>query len=255
MAQYRLYIDESGDHRYKQLDDPHSRYLGLTGVLMLKNYYDAEVPHRLEELKKKHFRYDPDKPPVLVRSHIRYRKYAFGVLQDPKRNGAWETDVLDLFRTLRAHIFTVVIDKKAHRELYPVQTFDPYVYSLAILLWRVRGYLRLHGGVSDIMAESRGKVEDAQIQTAYAFLRSHGFTEWGTSAGYTGAYSDESIIFRKKEHNVAGLQIADLIAYGQKAQTIADSNKPLPRELSQFTKELNQVASRMVNQYGRYMLE
>ena len=93
MRRYRFYIDESGDHTYKHLDDIHSRYLGLTGILVRKDYYDAVVPQRLEALKQKHFRYDPDMPPILVRSHIRYRKFAYGVLQDPKRNDAWETDV------------------------------------------------------------------------------------------------------------------------------------------------------------------
>lgn len=255
MAEYRLYIDESGDHTYRQLGDPHSRYLGLTGVLLLKKYYDDNVPDQVEALKRKHLRYDPDRPPILVRSHIRYRKYAFGILQDPERNQAWEADVLSLFRKLKGQIFTVVIDKKVHREAYPVQTFDPYVYCLAVLLWRVRGYLRQYGGDCDVLAESRGKVEDAQIQDAYKHLRNYGWTEWGTAEGYTAAFPDDAILFRKKEHNVAGLQIADLVAYGQKAQTIAENNKPLPRELSQFTAELNRVAGRLVNRYGRYLLE
>jgi len=30
-TRYRLYIDESGDHTYKLLDDPSHRYLALLG--------------------------------------------------------------------------------------------------------------------------------------------------------------------------------------------------------------------------------
>ena len=38
---WRLYIDESGDHTYKHLDDPDKRYLGVTGVLFDKLRYDT----------------------------------------------------------------------------------------------------------------------------------------------------------------------------------------------------------------------
>jgi hypothetical protein len=137
MRHWRLYIDESGDHTYRQLDNLDSRYLGLTGVLFKKNEYDSGIPEQIESLKKRHFRYDPDKPPILVRSQIRYRKNAFGVLRDPSRNDLWERDVLALFEGLNAQIFTVVMDKKVHIEKYPVQTFDPYTYSLSVLLFVV----------------------------------------------------------------------------------------------------------------------
>lgn len=143
METYRLYIDETGDHRYKQLDQLERRYLGLTGVLINKQYYDETIPQALESLKKTFFRYDPDKPPILVRSYIIYRKYAFGVLVNEELNGKWETELIKFFKDLRAQIFTIVIDKKVHKENYPLQTFDAYVYSLAVLLWRVRGYLHI----------------------------------------------------------------------------------------------------------------
>jgi hypothetical protein len=254
MRHWRLYIDESGDHRYRQLDDLDSRYLGLTGVLIAKRYYDAGIPERLEALKKRHFRYDPDRPPVLVRSHIRGRKYAFGVLRESGRNDAWEADILNLFQGLRTQIFTVVMDKKAHLENYPLQTFDAYAYSLAVLLWRVRGYLQFSVGDVDVLAEARGKREDAGIQRTYELLRSRGVTEWGTPEGYSQAFPDEAIIFRKKEHNVAGLQLADLVAFGQKVLTVTEAEKPLARPPSDFTNRMNAAIQSKVNRYGRYML-
>ena len=255
MRDYRLYIDESGDHRYKQLDDLDSRYLGLTGVLIDRTYYDAVVPVAVEALKRKHFTYDIDNPPILVRSRIRWRKHAFGVLKDPARNAAWESDLLAFFGVIKAQIFTVVMDKKQHIEKYPLHTFDPYVYCLAVLLWRIRGYFTVHGGRADILAEARGKNEDNQIQTAYAYLQEHGYVGYGTPEGYSAAFPDGRIVFRKKEHNIAGLQVADLIAFGQKGQALEEAGKPLARPLSPFTKCLNKVVGRMVNRYGRYVLD
>ena len=255
METYRLYIDETGDHRYKQLNQLESRYLGLTGVLIKKEYYDNTVPQTLEALKKQFFKYDPDKPPILVRSHIVYHKYAFGVLLNPELNAKWETELLNFYKNLKAQIFTVVIDKKVHKERYPLETFDAYVYSLAVLLWRVHGYLNLNGKKADIMAEARGKVEDASIQAAFDYVRAYGFTNYGTGAEYCETYPDPKLKFGTKRDNVAGLQIADLIAYGQKVLAVTKHNKPYHKPISRFTKMLNDAIKPKVNAFGLYLLE
>jgi hypothetical protein len=255
MVSHRLYIDETGDHRYKQLDKLESRYLGLTGLLFNKEYYNKKVPQALETLKKKFFKYDPDTPPILVRNWIVYRKHAFGVLVNENLRKEWEKELLKLFDSLEVEIFTIVIDKKAHKENYPLETFDAYVYSLAVLLWRVRGYLNYYGLHADIMAEARGKVEDGKIQGAYGLIRQNGFTNYGTAEGYCKAFPDDEIMFRTKIHNVAGLQLADLAAYGQKVKTIAEGKKPYHKPASDFTNRLNEVIEPKVNKYGRYLLE
>jgi len=255
MVNYRLYIDETGDHRYKQLDKLESRYLGLTGVLFKKEYYDGAIPQALEGIKKQFFKYDPDAPPILVRSWIVYRKHAFGVLVNEDLREKWEHAILNLYRTIKMEVFTVVIDKKAHIERFPMETFDAYVYSLAVLLWRVRGYLHFHRLQADIVAEARGKVEDAKIQRAFKYIRQNGFTGYGTAEGYCQAFPDDEIKFRTKIHNVAGLQLADLIAYGQKVRTILDKGKPYHKPPSQFTNKLNEAIEPSVNRYGRYYLE
>ena len=255
MITHRLYIDETGDHRYKQLDKLEARYLGLTGVLFEKEYYDEVVPQALESLKKQFLKYDPDTPPVLVRSWIIYRKHAFGVLANEETRKKWESAVLELFKSVKMEIFTVVIDKKAHIEKYPLETFDAYVYSLAVLLWRVRGYLHYYGLQSDIIAEARGKVEDAKIQKAFKFIRQYGFTGFGTAEGYCQAFPEDEIKFRTKIHNVAGLQFADLIAYGQKVKTVTEKGKPYHKPASPFTNNLNETIAPKVNQFGRYYLE
>jgi len=255
MAKYRLYIDETGDHRYKQLDKLESRYLGLTGVLINKEYYDNTIPQTLESIKKKFFKYDPDMPPILVRSHIIYRKHAFGVLLNKELNDKWESALLEFYKDLKAEIFTVVIDKKVHIENYPFETFDAYVYSLAVLLWRVRGYINYYGGEADIMAESRGKTEDAKLRSAFTYIRRRGFTGYGTPEGYCLAFPDDKLKIGKKYQNIAGLQIADLIAYGQKVRTIVENNKPYHKAASWFTNMLNNVIEPKVNPYGRYLLE
>ncbi len=255
MEANRLYIDETGDHRYKQLNRLEYRYLGLTGILINKDYYNKTIPQELEALKKRFFKYDPDKPPIFVRSHIVYRKYAFGVLLDEQLNKEWEEALAKFYKDLKAQIFTVVIDKKVHKENYPLETFDPYVYSLAVLLWRVHGFLHKYNWKADIMAEARGKVEDASLQASFDFVREHGFTGYGTAEGYCETYPSSKLLFGTKRDNVAGLQIADLIAYGQKVQAVIENGKQYHKPMSRFTQILNDTVKSKVNKYGRYMLE
>ena len=256
MAQWRMYIDESGDHTYKHVDNLDTRYLGLTGVLILKDYYDECVRSELEELKRRIFKYDPDDPPILVRSMIKNRKRWFYVLQDEALNEQWEEELVNFIQGLKRYmqVFTVVIDKKEHQNNYPVQTFDPYAYSLSVLLNRSRGFLRKMHGKADILVESRGKVEDQQIMNAYVGLRTTG-SLYGKADDYKKVYLAETLVLKRKETNIAGLQLADLIAFGQKIQTVLENNRPFTRPLSRFTKRLNDAVDPMVNQYGRYLLE
>jgi len=116
MFEYRLYIDESGDHGYKHAKDLFNRYLGLTGVLINKSIYDAMFQPQLEALKRAYFLYDIDMPPILVRQKIRKREEVFSVLEDQALNLKWEHSILNYFTSLIPYtqIFTVVIDKEGH---------------------------------------------------------------------------------------------------------------------------------------------
>lgn len=256
MHEWRLYIDESGDHTYKHLDDIDRRYLGLTGVLIRKEYYNNHVQPTLEGLKRKLFRYDPDDPPILVRREIIHRRRWFYVLQDEALNEQWGKSLLSFVGGLKgnAQVFTVVVDKKKHLNDYPRQTFDPYVYSLAVLLNRVRGFLVRRGEYADIIVESRGKVEDRQIKEAYVKLITEG-SLFGDGAYYRQAYPEKELTVKPKITNIAGLQLADVFAFGQKVRTITENNKPFPRPLGNFDKQLADVVDGLVNQYGRYFLE
>ena len=122
------------------------------------------------------------------------------------------------------------------------------------LLNRIRGYLRIKGGQADVVAESRGKTEDDQIIRAYKQLRACG-SHFGDGPYYREHFPSEDLIIKKKNQNIAGLQIADMLAYGEKAMTIQLNGRPMPRPMSGFTKRINEIVNKMVNRYGRYMLD
>lgn len=126
MPAYRLYVDESGDHTYRRVEEISRRYLGLTGVLIRRSDYDHAIPEELERLKREFFTYDPDSPPILTRKQIIARRAWFRVLLDAEVNARWEESLLALYRNLQAQIFTVVIDKHQHLERFPVGAWNPY---------------------------------------------------------------------------------------------------------------------------------
>jgi hypothetical protein len=252
---YRVYIDESGDHAYKSAQDLSRRYLGLTGVLIRKSHYDPVVPRELERIKRSFFQYDPDMPPILTRKDIIKRTGLFRVLLDPAENTRWEDTLIQFYQTfLQAQIFTVVIDKHEHLQRYPFDTWNPYTYSLAVLLNRIRGFLNIHSATADIMPESRGETEDRQLLVSYMELRANGST-WGTGEEYRAVYPLGRLLFRRKSQNVAGLQISDLVVAEQKALTVQEVKKPLHRAIGPFGQRLNDAVATKVNQYGRYFLE
>lgn len=256
---FRVFIDESGDHTYKHLTDLSRRYLGLTAIVVRKTTYDALVPSALEALKAKYLRYDPDDPPILVRQRMIGRKGPFGRLVDKAVNDAWCKDLLAFLSTLDAQVFTVVMDKKSHFDAYATSSWNAYDYSLHVLLNRIRGWLKLRGASADVMPEARGKNEDDQLLQAYTALRTHGVVNsqgvWGTAAEYCAAFPEDELHFRLKTHNVAGLQIADLIAAEQKLLTVEENKRPMPHPIGPFGQQVNAVINGKVNQYGRYLLE
>lgn len=255
MPQQRIYIDESGDHTYRKVENLLTRYLALTAIVVVKSHYDLTIQPELEALKRKHFTYDPDFPVILHRSDIVKHRRWFGVLQDPTRRQQWADDIVAFFESLQAKVFTVVIDKQVHKRNYPFQTFDPYEYSLAVLLNRIRGYLNLQHAQADVLVEGRGKVEDRQLQAAYQGLLTVEGGTYGSAADFQHVFPMGELKVRRKEHNVAGIQIADLLAAGQKIDIAVRYKRPVAHPPSAFTQRLNAAASHMINPYGRYLLD
>ena len=248
---HRLYIDESGDHTYRFLDDER-RFLGITGVLFRRDVYDPAVPSALEQLKRRHLTYDVDDPPILVRSQIVRRLGAFWRLRDNRARTAWADDLLEFFRTLECDVFTVVIDKRAHYERHGDASTDPYLYAARALLSRVTLRLTEMRASAGVMAESRGAQEDQVLEQSYQSMREEGEGDL-TATQLQAALPSTSLITRKKEFNVAGLQLADLLAYGLK-KDILERNRLSLGALGPFTRELNATIAPRIGTHGRCLL-
>ena len=125
----------------------------------------------------------PDIYTPIDKTSIRSFDGSFKVLLDTKIRKEWDYSILGYFTSLQhyAQMFTVVIDKEQHKAKYPDETFDPYHYSLEVLLWRVRGYLvasrsdscsnrngYIFIGCIDIFSWQYAKCDPATLNSAFA---------------------------------------------------------------------------------------
>ncbi|HVQ36687.1 MAG TPA: hypothetical protein VMS31_04095 [Pyrinomonadaceae bacterium] len=85
VTRYRLYIDESGDHTYKKLDDIGHRDLALLGVWFRQREDYLSFVHDLQQFKDTLFGERPDSPVILHRTDIINRRGAIGILCDEEK--------------------------------------------------------------------------------------------------------------------------------------------------------------------------
>jgi len=207
---YRLYIDESGDHTYRNLDETGRRYLGLLGVIINNETYGQTIRPEINELKCRHFGSGAET--VFHRVDIMKARGQFSCLQDPHRRSAFDSDLLAQFEALKFGLICVVIDKKAHLSRYPRTAFPPYHYGMKLMLERYCYFLNHFHAVGDVMAEKRGKAEDKLLQEAFRAVHVGG-TEQHAAEFFQETLTSDEIDFQAKSANINGLQMADLLAH------------------------------------------
>ena len=261
MKRYRLYIDESGDHTYYELEGPAKRYLGLTGIFIEGEYYRTTFQPEMEILKQKHFPHSPDEPVILHREDIINRRGPFWRLRDKAKEHAFNEDFLEFIKEQEYRIITVVIDKKTHTERYGEAAYHPYHYCLTILLERYCGFLNFSDAEGDVMAESRGGSEDRQLKEVYRVTYRVG-SQWRGAGYFQRALTSSEIKVKPKSANIAGLQLSDLLAHPSKHETlieeqrIDDPGDNFGKQICQYiqAKYNQQVYQGRIRGYGKVFL-
>lgn len=221
---YRLYIDESGDHTYKKLEEQGKRYLGLVGVAFETEYYRNTFQPMLEGFKQKHFPHNPDDPITLHREDIINKRGVFSRLLDKEKEDAFNQDFLYMLKDAQYMLITVVIDKKSHIDRYNAAALHPYHFCLAAILERYCGFLNYYNTEGDVMAESRAAKEDIKLKEAYKEVYNSG-TLQRDSSFFQNVLTSKEIKIKQKTANIAGLQLADLIAHPSKNEVLAENGK------------------------------
>ncbi|MBI4311459.1 MAG: hypothetical protein HY681_06725 [Chloroflexi bacterium] len=160
---------------------------------------------------------------------------------------------MEFIRLAQFRLFTIVLDKKTHRERYGDAAIHPYHLSLTLLLERYRGALMYVKGKGDVLAEGRGGKEDMALKDVYEHVWQDG-TYYISAQEFQKVLTSKEIKIKKKEANVAGLQIADLLAYPAK-QYILESSGKVPAAPATFSGKLAQVFRGKFDLIGRKLLE
>lgn len=231
MKKYRIYIDEVGNPDLESSSNPNHRFLSLTGVVLELGYVQSVLHPQMAGLKEKYFHSHPDEPVIFHRKEMVNAKPPFTALKDPRVRDNFDGELLALLREWDYTVITVCLDKKAHKEMYKAWRFDPYHYCLAVLLERFVFFLNREGTQGDAMAESRGGKEDRRLKDSFCRLWEKG-TAFVAPEQFQKALTSKQLKVKSKANNIAGLQLADLLAHPSRNEILLE--KGLLGELAPF---------------------
>jgi Protein of unknown function (DUF3800) len=209
---YRLYIDEVGNSDLGSSKDPNHRYLSLTGIILNFEYVLTTVFPVIEGLKRDYFGSHPDEPVIPHRKELVNKKHPFESLREPFTEISFNESLLNLLQNLDYAVITVVIDKSEHYDRYQVWHFDPYHYCLTVMVERFVLWLKRKNATGDVMAESRGGEEDRRLKAAFekVYIDGSDFVEADT---FASRLTSRQLKVKPKDKNIAGLQLADIVAH------------------------------------------
>lgn len=218
MTKYLLFLDECGSHDLAHVDPKWPLFV-LVGLLVGETYYTKTLFRRVRALKARH---GLRKDTLLHSREIRRQEGDFSFLGDQGRRARFYDDINRLFAGLRVGLYGVVIDKQRLQNLYLIPP-NPYDISLSQILSLVCGPPGVLGfrrrNVVRIVAESRGKVEDKQLQAVYQDFRAFGLPSFGSDAVQdrrpktVQTFFPGRVEFVRKSQVAAGLELTDLAAY------------------------------------------
>ncbi len=245
---HRIYIDEVGNPDLGSSDDPNHRFLSLTGVIVDLGYVQSTLQPQMEALKAKYFHSHPDEPVIFHRKELVNARPPFEALLDSSTRSAFDQELLLGLTSWDYTVISVCIDKKVHRETYGAWNYHPYHYCLEILLERYVFFLNRIGGTGDVMAESRGGNEDRALKQAYTELLERGSHFVGADQ-FSRALTSRQLKVKMKANNVAGLQLADLLAHPSRTEILAERSL-FGREVGLFSGKVIAVLQRKYDRGG-----
>ena len=209
---YRLYVDEVGNPDLNSSADENHRFLCLAGIIIDLDYVIKVLSPELEALKVKYFGSHPDEPIILHRKEILYKKPPFSNLKNPETELRFNNELLDKLREWNYSVITVIIDKREQSEKYSTWRYDPYHYCQEVLIERYRLFLNINKAKGDVMFESRGGKEDMRLKRSFRAIMDSGTHNLSSEDLHLHMTSIELKV-KSKQANIAGLQVADLIAH------------------------------------------
>jgi hypothetical protein len=201
-SDYVVYVDESGDHSLSSVDRDYPVFV-LALCVFHKRHYSERIIPAVEKLKFNYFGHDSV---VQHENEIRKQKGPFAFLAQRAVRDKFMGQLTCIMGTSNFILIACVVDK-ARLPKGEGASSNPYHIALGICLEALRTFLaekkqdRLK---THVVVECRGKREDAELELEFRRIRDGGHPG--------GRPLPFDMVFADKKTNLAGLQLADLVA-------------------------------------------
>jgi len=201
-SDYVVYVDESGDHSLASIDADYPVFV-LTLCIFHKRHYAEKIIPAVEKLKFNYFGHDS----VVLHEHeIRKQKGDFSFLSHFPTRVEFMERLTSIMNASNFILIACVVDK-ARVSRSEGANSNPYHIALGICLDALRDFLAEKGQdqlQTHVVVECRGKKEDAELELEFRRICD------GNNMGNRHLPFD--VVFADKKTNLAGLQLADLVA-------------------------------------------
>ena len=201
-SDYVVYVDESGDHSLASINPDFPVFVLALCVIHKRHYAEKIIP-AVEKLKFNYFGHDS----VVLHEHdIRKQKGDFAFLSHLPTRLEFVRQLSSIMDASNFILIACVVDKARMSKSEGAST-NPYHIALDICLESLHGFLaekkqdRLQ---THVVVECRGKKEDRELELEFRRICD------GNNSGNRQLPFD--VVFADKKTNLAGLQLADLVA-------------------------------------------
>lgn len=216
-----VYLDETGDHSLEK-DDKDFPLFVLTMVVCDDEEYIENIAPLVNRLK---FDYFGHEGVILHSREIRKAQKDFSFLLNPNERQPFYERLNRIMAEADYRLIVTAIRKQDHRAKYGKNAENPYDLSLTFSMERLLHLLEIRGDRDVfVMAESRGRKEDADLENCFLRIISYG-TDYCLADRFKRI--NLKLCFRAKQMNIIGMQMADLAGYPI-ARKILDPDKENP---------------------------
>ena len=201
-SDYVVYVDESGDHSLASVDKDYPVFV-LALCIFHKRHYAEKIVPAVEKLKFNYFGHDSV---VLHENEIRKQKGDFAFLARRAVRDEFMGQISSIMDASNFILIACVVDK-ARLPRGEGAGSNPYHIALGICLESLRAFLaekRQDGLKTHVVVECRGKKEDAELELEFRRI-----CDGNNPSGKVLPFD---VVFADKKTNLAGLQVADLVA-------------------------------------------
>ena len=212
-----LFLDETGDHSLTKIDAQYPVF-GLCGIIVEDSYHDTALTDRLNDFKVALF---GNREIILHTADFTRNQKGFEDMANHDFRVRFFSELETLIAKLDFKIVACVVRKEEHLRKYRLRALDPYLFSLSLLVERFIFECGSLGGT--IIAESRDPTLNNALELAFLDLKIRG-TEYISPTKIQKRIRNFTI--REKQENIAGLQLADVVATPIGRHTIGKRTYP-----------------------------